>query len=127
MTAQGIGKYPYECRAKDRYPSAMIYHSAEGGWTHSEDPACKLAIEEARLARAVLPLVNACQATAPTLPPHALAKLKTSAALHAQDFNQTPGKLPVGASYSIFDQLAKEDAANPNAGIVQPFPKGRYT
>ena len=54
-------------------------------------------------------------------------KLKTSAALHAQDFNQTPGKLPVGASYSIFDQLAKEDAANPNAGIVQPFPKGRYT
>ena len=50
-----------------------------------------------------------------------------AAALHAQDFNQTPGKLPVGASYSIFDQLAKEDAANPNAGVKQAFPKGRWT
>jgi hypothetical protein len=33
LKAIGIGKYPYDCISKDKYPNAMIYWSKEAGWT----------------------------------------------------------------------------------------------
>ncbi len=29
----GVGKYPYDCIAKDKHPDAMIYKSDTGSWT----------------------------------------------------------------------------------------------
>lgn len=31
----GIGMYPYDCRAKDKYPGHMVYKTADGSaWDH---------------------------------------------------------------------------------------------
>ncbi len=34
---RGIGAYPYDCRAKDRFPKSMIYENKSGGWVPSHD------------------------------------------------------------------------------------------
>ena len=34
LHAVGLGAYPYDCRAADLYPDAMIYRG-DGTWTHS--------------------------------------------------------------------------------------------
>ncbi len=36
LTAIGHGKYPYDCRLKDEYPTAMIYQG-DGGWCSEFD------------------------------------------------------------------------------------------
>jgi len=33
MKAVGLGRYPYGCICKDKYPNAMIYMNETGGWT----------------------------------------------------------------------------------------------
>jgi len=33
LKAIGLGAYPYDCKAKDDYPNAMIYQSETGAWT----------------------------------------------------------------------------------------------
>lgn len=38
LEAIGRGKYPYECRAKDKWPNAMIYYSPDAGWDHEHSP-----------------------------------------------------------------------------------------
>jgi hypothetical protein len=54
-------------------------------------------------ARAVLPFVNAAQATEPAIPPRALARLKTAAALRAMDFQ---GGEPTTRDYMRAQQQA---------------------
>lgn len=35
MHPVGRGKFPYDCVSRDKYPDAMIYHTADGSaWTH---------------------------------------------------------------------------------------------
>lgn len=37
MAAAGRGKYPYDCRAKDEHPDAMIWHCPiHSNWTRTE-------------------------------------------------------------------------------------------
>jgi len=33
LKAAGLGKYPYDCICKDKFPNAMIYKNDTGGWT----------------------------------------------------------------------------------------------
>lgn len=38
MIPAGVGQYPYECIAKDKYPTHMVYIGCEAGhtgWTHA--------------------------------------------------------------------------------------------
>ncbi|MGI4873160.1 MAG: hypothetical protein ACRYFX_18525 [Janthinobacterium lividum] len=37
LVQAGIGAYPYECRAKDKYPTAMVY-KGPNSWLHSANP-----------------------------------------------------------------------------------------
>lgn len=45
LKAIGRGKFPYECRAKDQHPNAMIYFSPDAGWTHEHNKDTKAAIQ----------------------------------------------------------------------------------
>lgn len=46
MNFTGMGNYPHDCIAKDRYPNAAIYSADDGSWTTEHSHFCKVAIKE---------------------------------------------------------------------------------